>query len=89
MKRVVVLLLAVTAFATWRFTVRGDGLLLVTDAPISVTFALEAVVPDKEIVIRAESGKNERRVTVIPLPRELAARLGSRHRPASVRRRSR
>ena len=76
MKRVVVLLLAVTAFATWRFTVRGDGLLLVTDAPISVTFALEAVVPDKEIVIRAESGKNERRVTVISLPRELAARLG-------------
>jgi hypothetical protein len=77
MGRVVVLLLALTAYATWRFAVRGDGLVFVTDAPMPVTFTLEAVVPAKALVIRAESRKNEHRLTVISLPRELAAQLGA------------
>jgi len=70
-------LLALAAYAVWRFAFLGDGLVLVTSAPMPVTFTLEAVVPAKQLVIRAESRENGHRVTVISLPRELATLLGA------------
>jgi len=77
MKRLVGLILVLVCYAAWRFLASGGALVVATDAPQPVTASLQSIVPGREVVIRAESRDGEHRLTVISLPREVAAKLGA------------
>lgn len=77
MKIISVIVLVIVAYFVWRFVVRGDGLVLVTqDTGKSVSGLLKSVIPGKGLLIEIANNGKERRITQISVPRSVASQLG-------------
>jgi len=77
MKIIGILVLVLVAYFVWRFVVRGDGLVLITqDSGTHVSGTVKRVVPAKELVIEIINNGKERRVTQISMPKSVASQAG-------------
>jgi hypothetical protein len=78
MKIIGIILLVVIGYFIWRFTIRGDALVLLsTDSGKKVSAILNEVIPNQSLVIEIDNNDKQNFVTVISMPRELAESTGA------------
>jgi len=77
MKIVGVVVLVLVVYFIWRFVVRDDALVLVTqDTGTGVSGMVKRAIPDKALVIEITNNGKERRITQISMPKSVASQAG-------------